>query len=240
MSRSRFNFCMDCPTIGGFCFCNSQAWEIAFRTVGAYVTATLSSGLATAQLPGSRRLEHVVAEPDLIEPRYPKPSPTGKLRLLHVPNHPHFKGTRYLDAALKRFGPDSPIELASETGISNERVHELMDEVDVVLDQLIGGYFGLTALEAMAHGKPVICYIVDKDIVLAPDECPIINANPDTIYDVLKHISDNRSSLESIGRKSRAYVEKYYSVNALAARLQALYAETAGFNVPHGVGNELS
>ena len=186
MAFSRFNFCMDCPAIGGFCFCSTEAWEPVFHTIAAYATAMLSSGLAIAQLPGSYRLEHIVVEPEAITPRYSDPEPGRPLRILHVPNHPHFKGTRYLEAAIARRPLDHSIEFIVKSGISNAEVLEMMGQADVVVDQLIGGTFGLTALEAMANGKPVVVYLADPSIVLAPDECPIINANPETIDAVLE------------------------------------------------------
>jgi glycosyltransferase involved in cell wall biosynthesis len=232
MARSKFNFCMDCPEIGKFCFCNSDVWDIVFHSTKAFATSMLSSGLATDQMPGSRRLEHVVVDIKSIEPNFPKARNGRNLRILHIPNHPHFKGTRYYRDAREQLGAGAPIEFIEETGVSNERAHELMHEADVVLDQLIGGYFGMTALEAMAHGKPVISYIVDQSIVLAPDECPVINANPDTILDVLKGLIDGQYPLEDIGRRSREYVERYYSVEALAERLRILFRDTASLETP--------
>ena len=231
LKRSRFNFCMDCPAIGKYCFCNSDVWGIVFYTTKAFATSMLSSGLAIDQLPGSRRLEHVVIDAKSIKPNYPKAWTGRNLRVLHIPNHPHFKGTRYLKDALDRLGDSAPIEFIEATGVSNEHAHELMHEADVVVDQLIGGYFGMTALEAMAHGKPVISYIVDPSIVLAPDECPIINANPDTIFDVLEGLVEGQYALENIGRRSREYVEQHYSVEALAERLHALFSDTANIDL---------
>jgi hypothetical protein len=231
MAVSRFNFCMDCPTIGGFCFCDSEAWRPVFHTIAAYATAMLSSGLAMAQLPGSRRLETVVIDPEIIQPSYREHDPGRPLRILHVPNHPHFKGTRYLEAAIARRSADSSVEFVTKSGISNAEVLDLMGDADVVVDQLIGGMFGVTALEAMARGKPVIVYLVDPSMVLAPDECPVINANPDTIDEVLGRIVVERDTLPDIGRRSRAYVERHYSINALADRLRRLYSETAGIDV---------
>src|SRR5262249_54029074 len=102
MAQSRFNFCMDCPEIGAFCFCDSERWKVVYHTLAAYSTAMVSHGLSMAHLPGSFRLELVVVEPDAIEPQYPDPRPDRPLRILHVPNHQHFKGTRYLEAAITR------------------------------------------------------------------------------------------------------------------------------------------
>jgi glycosyltransferase involved in cell wall biosynthesis len=229
LAGSRFNFCMDCPTIGGFCFCNDQVWPIVFHTIGAYATAVLGSGLALGFFPNCYRLDYVVVDTDVIAPSYSALGP--KLKVLHVPNHQHFKGTRYLKEAIARLPAGAPVEFMMASGISNSEVFELMRGADVVVDQLIGGYFGLTAIEAMAHGKPVIVYIANWDTVIAPDECPLISANPDTIQSVLENLVANPSILPELGRRSRAYVEKHYSIDALAGRLRKLYADTAGLEI---------
>src|SRR5262249_8941689 len=88
-----------------------------------------------------------------------------------------------------------------------------------------------TALEAMALGKPVIVYVSDLSVVIASDECPIINANPDTIQDVLRQVLEDLDGLAEIGRRSRAYVENHYSVRALAWRLEQMCMETTGIKV---------
>jgi hypothetical protein len=226
IAYSSFNFCMDCPEIGKFCFCNDELWPAVFDTTVAHATAVLSSGLALEQLPGSRRLEHIVVDTDALDPCYPHPAPGDKIKLLHVPNHPHFKGTRYLQQAIEALPAGCPIQFTLASGVSNAQVLALMREADVVIDQLIGGNFGLTALEAMALGKPVVVYIAKWAIVLAPEECPLINANPDTIGAVLTELVANPAKLREIGRRSRAYVEKHYSIGALAERLRALYQDT--------------
>jgi hypothetical protein len=57
----------------------------------------------------------------------------------------------------------------------------------------------------------------------------MINVSPDTIYDTLKDCLDGRHDLAALGRRSRAYVEHYYSLEAVALRLGNLYLTTAGF-----------
>jgi glycosyltransferase involved in cell wall biosynthesis len=232
MADARFNFCMDCPDIGKFCFCNDDVWPIVFENIAAYATAMLGTGLAAREIPGSRRLDFVVVDTDTIKPNYTPWEPGRNIRLLHVPNHMHFKGSRYLKEAVERLSAEAPIELNTSSGISNTEVLQLMSQCDLVVDQLIGGHFGLTALEAMAVGKPVIVYIADMSTVVAPEECPFINANPDTIDLVLRDIMADPSKLLAIGQRSRAYVERHYSVSALATRLRHLYRDTAGVDVP--------
>jgi glycosyltransferase involved in cell wall biosynthesis len=228
----KFNFCMECPSVGEYCFCNDEAWGRVFHTTAAYATAILGTGLSLRELPGARRLDYVVLDTDRIKPTFSRIEPGRKIRVLHVPNHAFFKGTRYLEAAIKQLeGEGASIELKLVSGVSNDEVLRLMQWADLIVDQLIGGYFGQTALEGMAVGKPVIVYLSDPELVVASQECPLINANPDTIYDVLKGIVEAPSQLEEIGRRSRRYVEDHYSLPALACRLRELYHQTAGITL---------
>jgi hypothetical protein len=230
MSVSRFNFCIDCFDVGKFCFCNDDVWPSVFHTTAAYATAVLGWGLALREVPGSRRADFVVVDTDEIKPNYIAWTAGRNVRVLHVPNHAHFKGSSYLREAVERLTVSAPIELKLASGISNTEVLQLMRDCDLVVDQLIGGHFGLTALEAMASGKPVIVYIVNWETVIAPEECPFINANPDTIFNVLNELVADPTRLVEIGRQSRAYVEKHYSIPALANRLRKLYKDTAGID----------
>jgi hypothetical protein len=106
----------------------------------------------------------------------------------------------------------------------------MLRSVDLVVDQLIGGWFGYTAVEAMALGKPVISYIRDRR--WASEDLPIINANPDSIHEVLKRLLATPAELQQISRRARAYVERHHSVEAFSERLRTLYLETGEFAGP--------
>jgi hypothetical protein len=57
----------------------------------------------------------------------------------------------------------------------------------------------------------------------------MINCAPDAIEEVLKACLDGDFDLTALGRRSRSYVEHYYSLEAVAIRLGTLYLETAAF-----------
>jgi glycosyltransferase involved in cell wall biosynthesis len=78
----------------------------------------------------------------------------------------------------------------------------------------------------MALGKAVMCYIRKPDeYLLAPQECPIINTHVDTLQEDLRRLVSSREELESIGRRGRQYVERYYSGEAFASRLLRAYLD---------------
>ena len=78
------------------------------------------------------------------------------------------------------------------------------------------------AMEAMAAGKPTICYL-RQDLVdlyvktgcVEKGEIPLINAHVDNIKDVLRGLLAERDTWYGIGLKSREYVVKYHSLEAV-------------------------
>ena len=84
---------------------------------------------------------------------------------------------------------------------------------DIVFDQLIIGWYAMTALEAMSFGKPVICYLRDdlldlyeSEELIEKDEIPIINSNYKNINKT-KKLLDNKEEIENLGRLGRKFVQ---------------------------------
>ncbi|HCK19015.1 MAG TPA: hypothetical protein DHW36_10915 [Thalassospira sp.] len=143
------------------------------------------------------------------------------LRLLHAPNHRNLKGTSYILKAVEELKSEGyDVELVLAEGVPNTEMPELIRSVDVVVDQLVIGWYAMFALESMALGKPVICHVRPEyhDLYVAagliePDEIPLINADVHTIKDTLRqYASDKRSELGDLGRRSRLFAEKHHSV----------------------------
>ena len=55
-----------------------------------------------------------------------------------------------------------------------------LEQADIIADQFIGGAYALFAIEGMALGKPVMCYLREELFPCHPEwaECPIVNTNP--------------------------------------------------------------
>ena len=222
------NLCQECPEPGKFCICNSHELISSMQRLEGLVTAKIAMGDMAAYVPGCRNLHYwpVDMARFVFKPRPPLPG--RPLRVAHAPNHPHFKGTRYLVEAIERLQREGhAIELVSVQGVPNQKVIELFEGCDVVADQFVAGFHGYTALEAMALGRPVLCFLRGPDMAIDPDTCPIINTRPQTVYAILKQCISGEIDLDKLGRRSRCYIERYYSLEAVAARLGRLYIETA-------------
>lgn len=146
-----------------------------------------------------------------------------KIIIVHAPNHRVIKGSSYIEQAISRLqGEGYTIQYLCLEKKTNAEVLEIIQNADIVVDQIIGGWHGMFALEAMAFGKPVITH-TRADLLnafeemgcLEKNELPLIDATPTTIYDVLKDLLDHPESWETIGKRSRDYVEKHHSIEVI-------------------------
>lgn len=112
----------------------------------------------------------------------------NKIYILHSPSNVALKGTEIITAALeniKRKYPDRvEIVLPHKTkqydlshSVSRYELFQLIGQADIVIDQLIIGWYGLQSIEALTAGKQVICYIEKNLEKYLYENCPIINAD---------------------------------------------------------------
>ena len=156
-------------------------------------------------------------------------APRARPRILHAPSKRGVKGTRFLlEAAdrLRREGVQFDLELVEN--LPHAKARQRYGQADLVVDQLLLGWYGGFAVEAMALGKPVIAYLREGDLHVLPqamrEENPVINATPTTIYDVLKDwLTVRRQEFPERGRAGRAYVERWHDSRVIAKRLLADY-----------------
>ncbi len=170
-------------------------------------------------------ISHFVIDADRVRPSRAKAiSPEGApLRLLHAPNHRTLKGTDFLLQAVEELqGEGLEIEVTLLQKKPNAEVLEAIEQADIVVDQLIIGWYAMFAIEAMALETPCICYIDDELLkvfsragLLKNGECPLISATPETIKEKLRELYSNREELRKASRQSRAYIERHHSPEAV-------------------------
>lgn len=171
------------------------------------------------------------AHPDVTEWNYCGVENSSRpLRIVHAPSNQAVKGTKYIIAAVEQLRREQlRFDFRMVEGLTNAEARRIYEEADVLIDQLLCGWYGGVSAELMALGKVVICYLREEDFRFLPNGMaqgmPLLNANPDNIAEVLRHvISMPRSELMEKGRQSRAWVEKWHNPDAIAAQIQADYS----------------
>jgi len=229
LALGRYNLCAECPEPGKFCICNDVEGSGNIERIRAHATAMIAMGDMIHYVPNAVNLHFWPVDIAKFPNVRPNWVPGRPMRIGHAPNHPHFKGTHYLIDAVDRLRADCfPIELIQVQNVPNAKVIEMFKSCDLIADQFIAGFHGYAALEAMALGKPVLCYLRNASMAIDPENCPIVNVSPETLYQTLKCCLEGRIDLAALGRRSRSYVERYYSLEAVAIRLGHLYLETGG------------
>lgn len=149
--------------------------------------------------------------------------------LLHAPSHAAVKGTDLVVRAIEALHAEGlRFEFVLVQGMTRAEALALYQRADLCIDQLFAGWYGGLAVEMMALGIPVLSYLREADLALLPsrmrEELPIINAQPDTLTQVLrKWLTGPPERLRELGARSRVFVEQWHDSAKVAAQLRAAY-----------------
>ena len=154
----------------------------------------------------------------------------GVVRIAHSPNSRGGKGTRYvLDAVEKLKAEGLHVELVLLEGVTNIQVKEaLLNDVDILAEQLLLIGYGLSGMEGMAAGLPVISNLDDPEYFKTLrrwsffDECPVVSATPENFLDVLRILVKNPSLRAELGKCGKNFMNKYHSNEAMVFLFEAI------------------
>jgi hypothetical protein len=131
------------------------------------------------------------------------------------------KGTQFvIDAVdkLKKEGHRINFIFHDKTHSSQMRFYQA--QADIVIDQLIYGWWGSTTVESLALGKPTICYLRAewKSFFLKtfPEykSLPIIEANTKIIYDVLKKVIVDKNYRDQKAAEAIQFSNLHFNVTS--------------------------
>ena len=93
----------------------------------------------------------------------------------------------------------------------------------VLVDQLLLGWYGAVAVEAMAVGRPVLCYVREDE----PDdnpfgaELPIVRATPETLAENLRRLITDPEQRASLGADGRRFAASRHDPREIARSILA-------------------
>lgn len=157
-------------------------------------------------------------------PRFPDAASKRPV-IVHSPSAPVAKGTRFILQAIEKLKARYDFEFVLVEKTAREKALEIMRGCDIFVDQLIVGGHGYAAVEAMAFGKPVVCYINPVTGKSYPPELPVVDANPENIAEKLEILLKDAALRSELGRKGRAYVEKYHDDEKVVKNLVDTYRQ---------------
>lgn len=146
--------------------------------------------------------------------------------ILHIPTEPWVKGTDLIIEACDRLKNEGyKFEFKLKRQLTQQELYKEIVNCDIYVDELKCGAHGVTAVEAMCAGKPTLTYIRDDLVKEYPQDLPLVNTNPDTIYENLKTLIVDSRLRNEIGKASREYVEKYHDTRVVVDGLIDIYKE---------------
>jgi len=145
--------------------------------------------------------------------------------VVHMPSNKVRKGTESVLRSVNQLKNAYAFDFKLIHNVPKSEAALILQQSDIVLDQFVLGDHGLLALESMASGKPTVCYIKPSILNKYPDDFPIVVANQDNLTEVLEALLKDSRRRNEIGRRSRAYVERYHDARKVARDLVCIYEE---------------
>lgn len=159
------------------------------------------------------------------QPVFPEIS-NRKPKIVHSPSAPIAKGTPYIEKVIAELKETHDFDFVYLTGMSRNEVLKEIQTADIFLDQIVCGSYGMASCEAMAFGKPVMCYLLPELFELGlPSDCPIVNTNPSNLKENLVQLLSDPELRNCTGIKSRSFVETYHDSNKIAPQLVHIFNE---------------
>jgi glycosyltransferase involved in cell wall biosynthesis len=168
-------------------------------------------------LPGGRFVPYASFDPRSVEPV--PPAERDELVVLHAPTDRAVKGSRHVEEAVATLRAEGvPVRLELVEGVSRDELLRRIAGADIVVDQLLIGWYGGFAVEAMSLGKPVLSAIDDDANPFGP-ELPVVRATPATVAGALRELAADPERRRAAGVAGRRFVETVHDPRAVARQV---------------------
>lgn len=127
---------------------------------------------------------------------------TRQISILHSPSASRTKGSKYLEQVflnlknkfgdkIKFISPQKNLHDINGYATTRYELLSLMSEADIVIDQLLIGWYGLKAVEAMCFNCKTLCFIEPELEKYLPNGIPLINCNVLNLEYKLEELIEN-------------------------------------------------
>lgn len=152
----------------------------------------------------------------------------NKIRIFHSSNHKELKGSNLINSTIQQLIKEGfPIEYLLLFQTSHDEVIDGIKWSDIVIDNIVMGWYGYISIESLALGKPVGVFL-RKDLVnlhnfennlFNIDDSPFIDIEPTNLRNLLIDLIDNRDLIETKTSLVKSFYQRFYSLEALSEKL---------------------
>ncbi len=180
-------------------------------------------------VPGATFLPYASVDVEALQPIWPKA--TGRPVILHAPSDGLIKGSATIIEAVESLKKEFDFEFVLVQNLPHKEAMELYKKADLVIDQVLAGWYGGFAVEAMAMGKPVACYLREQDLEFVPAQMradlPLLRVTRETLVEDLRAALERRQEWREWGVRARDYVLRWHHPRRLATAMIAAYRDPA-------------
>ncbi len=148
--------------------------------------------------------------------------------VIHAPSNPAAKGTEIVSRVFQKLARQYPkIKFQIISGLNYQQLQQLLAKSDIVIDQLLVGWYGGVAVEAMALEKPVLVFINPNYLpyISYADKLPIINTNIWQLESDLEFYLNHPEICRLKGAEGYKFVKKFHHCQKIADQYQQIYLQ---------------
>jgi hypothetical protein len=152
-----------------------------------------------------------------------------KIKIVHPTTDRTAKGSNYILRILENLKKRYPIEILLVENTPNKKALEIYAQADLLIDQVLAGWYGGVAVEGMRMGKPVCVYIREEDLNFIPKTMAndlreaVININLSNMERIMEDIFQNPQQLFKVSQAGLEYVNKWHDPVFVAGITKSVY-----------------
>ena len=153
-----------------------------------------------------------------------------KIKIIHAPTNREAKGSDFILSALNKLqNRYKNLEVIVIEKLPYEKALKIYQEADIIIDQVLIGWYGGFGVEVMKMGKPLCVFIREEDLKFIPKEMAddlkdsVININPYNIETELSKYIENIGLLYKKSQASLDYVNKWHNPLYVASLTKQVY-----------------
>ena len=153
------------------------------------------------------------------------------IKIVHAPSQRGAKGTEEILSVIEKIKNGFPekIEFILVEGMKNYEAIKIYEQADILLDQILIGWYGALTVEAMKAGCAVMVYIREEDLQYIPLKMhadiknTFINCTKFNLYEKIAEIIENPNILKKYSKYSLDYVFTWHNPNYVASITKEYY-----------------